>query len=192
MKKVYILNGHPDKSSLCAGLAQSYYDSASQSGASCKLTHLIDLEFEPVLRFGYKQRTELEPDLLQAQKDIAEADHLVMVYPTWWASCPALLKGFIDRVFLPQFAFKYRENSLLWDKLLNGKSARIIVTMDTPRWYNYLVYNNSNVGFIKKGVLEFCGVKPVKVSIFGPVKSAADNKRKNWINEVKRLGASLS
>jgi NAD(P)H dehydrogenase (quinone) len=140
MKKILILNGHPDKESFCHELALAYKRGADQSKADCSLINLIDLKFDPILHYGYRKRTDLEPDLINIQHEILKSDHLVFVYPTWWGNYPALLKGFIDRVFLPKFAFKYRDNSLLWDKLLKGKSARLIVTMDTPKWYYSLIY----------------------------------------------------
>ncbi len=191
MKKILIINGHPDKESLCYQFAMSYKKGAENAASECILINLIDLHFDPILHFGYRQRTELEPDLLKVQNDILNADHLVFIYPTWWGTYPALLKGFIDRVFLPKFAFKYRDNSLLWDKLLKGKSARLIVTMDTPKWYYSLVYKSPGHNSIKKGVLEFCGISPVKITTFGPVKSSDDNKRKKWINQVEKLGEEL-
>jgi NAD(P)H dehydrogenase (quinone) len=91
---------------------------------------------------------------------------------------PAILKDFINRIFLPGFSFKYRENSLLWDKLLKGKTARLIVTMDTPSWYYYLVYKNAGHNVMKKIVLEFCGVKPVRITNLGPIKTLTEEKRK--------------
>ena len=188
MKNILIINGHPDKESLCFSIAESYQKGAMSSGAKCKLVHLIDLKFNPVLLHGYRERTELEPDLLLIQQDILEADHLVFVYPTWWGTYPALLKGLIDRVFLPQFAFKYRDNSLLWDKLLKGKSARLIVTMDTPTWYYSLIYRSPGHHSMKKTILEFCGIKPVKILTFGPVKTADENKRKYWLALTEKLG----
>ena len=191
MKKILIINAHPDKEGFCSVLASSYKKGAESSGAQCKLVNLIDLHFDLVLHFGYKKRTELEPDLLQAQQDILEADHLVFVYPTWWGTYPALLKGFIDRVFLPKFAFKYRENSLLWDKLLKGKSARLIVTMDTPKWYYSLVYRSPGHNSLKKSILGFCGVKPVKITSFSPIKSADKLILQKWINKTEELGKKL-
>jgi putative NADPH-quinone reductase len=188
MKKILIINGHPDKDSFCSELAKVYKKGADSIGVECKLIHLIDLNFDPILRYGYRQRTELEPDLLAVQQDILDSDHLVFVYPTWWGTYPALLKGFIDRVFLPKFAFKYREDSLLWDKLLKGKSARLIVTMDTPKWYYSLIYHSPGHNSMKKGVLEFCGVTPVKVTAFGPIKSSSIKMRNKWIQKVEELG----
>jgi putative NADPH-quinone reductase len=188
MKKVLIINGHPDKESFCTELALSYKRGVDAKLGDCTLIHLADLEFDPILHNGYRQRTELEPDLLQLQKDILAADHLVWVYPTWWGTYPALLKGFIDRVFLPGFAFSYRDNSLLWNKLLKGKTARLIVTMDTPGWYYSLFYKRPGHNSMKKGILEFCGIKPVKITALGPVKSSGEQQRRKWITTIERLG----
>jgi NAD(P)H dehydrogenase (quinone) len=192
MKKILIINAHPLKDdSFCAALAQSYIAGAKKSGATCKLINLIDLNFDPVMRYGYKKRMEMEPDLIQIQKDIKDADHLVLVYPNWWATYPAQLKGLFDRAFVPDFAFKYRENSPMWDKLLTGKTARMIVTMDTPGWFYSLIYKNAGHNAVKVGVLEFSGFKPVKVSSFSPVKSSTEAKRIKWLKEVEKLGDKM-
>jgi putative NADPH-quinone reductase len=191
MKKVLVINGHPDNQSFCAELAKSYKKGAELAGGECKLVHLTDLEFNPILSSGYRKRTELEPDLLVMQQDISAADHIVLVYPTWWATYPALLKGFIDRVFLPGFAFKYRENSPLWDKLLAGKTARMIVTMDSPKWYYSLFMKNAGHRSMKKGILEFSGIKPVHITTFSSMKASDEIKRKSWLSKVEKLGQKL-
>ncbi len=191
MKNILIINGHPDKQSFCNYLAESYLKGALEAGASAKLVNLIDLNFNPNLSFGYRKRIEVEPDIIRMQEEISLADHLVLVYPNWWSTYPALLKGFFDRVFVPKFAFKYRENSLLWDKLLLGKTARMIVTMDTPRWYYSIVYRSSGFRAVKKGVLEFCGIKPVKVTSFSPVKTSTPGKRKIWLETAENLGRKM-
>ena len=188
MKNILVINGHPDKESFCFALAESYKVGAIQSGAVVKIVHLIDLQFNPILTFGYRKISELEPDLVQIQQDILWANHLVFVYPNWWATFPALLKGFIDRVFVPRFAFKYRENSPFWDKLLKGKTARLIVTMDTPKWYYWIINKNAGHSAMKIGVLEFCGIKPVKITVFSGIKSSDEAKRKKWIDDVMELG----
>jgi putative NADPH-quinone reductase len=188
MKNILIINGHPDKESFCYALANQYKKGADNTGIDSKLVHLTDLNFDPILHFGYRKRRELEPDLIKMQEEIKKADHLVFVYPNWWGTYPALLKGFIDRVFLPKFAFKYRENSLLWDKLLKGKSARLIVTMDTPQWFYNFIYKKPGHNAMKKGVLHFCGIKPVKITTLGPVKMSNETKRKKWLEKVEKIG----
>lgn len=188
MKKILIINGHPNKNSFCAELAKSYMKGAQSTEAQCTLVNLIDLEINLNLLYGFQKRMEIEPDIVRMQKEIMEADHLVFVYPNWWSTYPAILKGFIDRVFVPGFAFKYRENSVLVDQLLTGRTARLIVTMDSPRWYYCLFMKNVGHRSMKKGVLEFCGIKPVKITSFHMIKSSNDTKRKNWISEIEALG----
>ena len=188
MKEILIINGHPDKESLCTELAKSYERGAVKAGAACKLVNLADLDFNLNLSGGYRKRTELEPDLLMMQQEILKAEHIVLVYPNWWATFPALLKGFIDRVFLPGFAFKYRENSPMWDKLLKGRSARMIVTLDSPAWYYRIFMGNAGFKAMKKGILEFCGISPVKITSFNMVRSSSEQQRKNWIQQVEKLG----
>lgn len=188
MKKILIINGHPDKESFCFALAESYKSGAEKSGATCKVINLIDIQFNPILTYGYRKVTELEPDLLQAQKDISEANHIVFVYPNWWSTYPALLKGFIDRVFIPGFAFKYREKGPLWDKLLKGKTAQLLVTMDTPKWYYWLINKRPGHNSMKIGILEFSGIKHVNITSFAPVKSSTDLQRNKWLKEATLLG----
>jgi putative NADPH-quinone reductase len=93
--------------------------------------------------------------LINAQNDITWAEHLTLVYPIWWGGIPALLKGFFDRVFLPGFAFKYRKGSPFPDKLLKGRTAHLLVTMDTPPWYYRWVYRMPGLHQMRKttGVL---------------------------------------
>jgi NAD(P)H dehydrogenase (quinone) len=188
MKTILIINGHPDKESFCFALAESYRKGAIAAGATCKLVHLTDLDFNPILNFGYRKISVLEPDLIQVQRDIVAANHLVFVYPTWWGTYPALLKGFFDRVFLPGFAFKYHKDDPFWDKLLKGKTARIITTMDAPAWYYFLIYRSPGHNSMKRAILEFCGIKPVRITSFAPIKSSDDKKRKMWLDEVEALG----
>lgn len=106
----------------------------------------------------------------------------------WWGGIPALFKGFLDRILLPGFAFKYKENSVWWDKLLKGKTARIITTLDQPSWYYWLIYGKPSVNQLKKSTLEFCGIKPVKVTYIGIVKNAKQEQINTWITQVKTMG----
>ncbi|WP_312395463.1 NAD(P)H-dependent oxidoreductase [Chryseobacterium sp.] len=188
MKKIVIINGHPNKKSFNFGLAEAYKKGALESGVEVKEIVIADLKFNPNLQFGYQKRMELEPDLLEAWEKIEWADHLVWIHPVWWGGLPAITKGFIDRLFLPGMAFKYRENSVWWDKLLKGKSAHIITTLDQPGWYYRWVYGRPSVNQLKKSVLEFCGIKPVKVTYVGIVKTSDEVVRKKWLEKIQVLG----
>jgi NAD(P)H dehydrogenase (quinone) len=191
-KKILIVQGNPDKNSFCDALAEAYKKGAFDANAEVKEINIREIEFNPNLAFGYKKRVELEQGLIESQHLIKWADHLVFVYPTWWGTMPALLKGFIDRVFLPGFGFQYRDDSVWWDKLLKGKSARLIVTMDTPPWYFRLIYGQPGHKAMKKSTLGFCGIKPVRISSIGPVKHSKKSKRISWLNQVQKLGEKIA
>jgi len=188
MKNILIINGHPNKKSLCFGFAEAYKKGALESKAQIQEIVIADMKFNPNLEFGYQKRTELEPDLLDAWDKIKWADHLVWIHPVWWGGLPAIMKGFIDRVFLPGFAFQYRENSVLWDKLLKGKTSHIITTLDQPSWYYWLAYGRPSVNQLKKSTLQFCGISPVKVTYFGIIRTANEKTRNNWIIKVEAMG----
>jgi NAD(P)H dehydrogenase (quinone) len=191
-KKVLIIQGNPDSSSFCDALAESYKKGAIRANAEIKEIHVRELDFDPFLPVGYKREIKLEQGLIDSQHLIKWADHLVFVYPTWWGTMPALLKGFIDKVFLPGFGFRYRKDSVWWDKLLKGKSARLIVTMDTPPWYFRWIYGRPGHNAMKKSTLEFCGVKPVKIISIGPVKHSKESKRETWLSNVQKLGEKVA
>lgn len=187
-QRILVILGHPSADSLCAGLAQSYIEAARSAGAEVRLLALGQLAFDPLLHAGYRGAQPLEPALQDAQAQIAWAGHLVWVYPTWWGAMPALLKGFIDRVFLPGFAFKYRQGSALWDRLLAGRSAELLVTMDSPPWYYRWVQHRPGHHQMQKTILEFSGIRPVRVHGFGPVRSADAALRTRWLQRAAALG----
>lgn len=191
MKKIALINGHPNNESFNFALAEAYKKGAENSGAEIKEIIIRDLDFNPNLQFGYQKRIELESDLIKAWEIIQWADHLVWVHPVWWGGLPAVTKGFIDRLFLPGLAFKYRENSVWWDKLLTGKTAHIITTLDQPSWYYRIFYGRPSINQLKKSTLEFCGIKPVKVTYIGIIKKSKEEQRKKWIEKVYSQGEKL-
>ena len=186
--RTLIILGHPNKNSFCAHLADAYEKGAREKESDVIRINLIDLKFDPILRNGYTRIQTLEPDLVEAQRLIKWANHLVFVFPVWWSSPPALMKGFIDRVFLPGFAFKYRENSSMWDKLLLGRSSRMIITSDAPVFWLYLAYFHPAINMMKKAVLEFCGITPVSITSFGSIKNSDEKKRKILLDRAYREG----
>lgn len=188
-KNILVVLGHPDKNSFCDALAEAYAKGARESGCEvCKL-EIGEFKFDPTLWKGYNIIQELEPDLIKAQELIQWSNHIVFVYPNWWGTMPALMKGFFDRVFLPGFAFKYRNNSVLWDKLLTGRTAHLMVTMDTPPWYYRWVYRRPGHNQMKRTILGFCGIKTTKIIEFYPLKGSAPQKREEWISMAKKFGA---
>lgn len=191
MKNILIIVGHPDAASYNFALADAYEANARASKKTdVRRLNIRDLEFNPNLQFGYRKRTELEPDLLAAWEDIQWADHLVWIYPVWWGSFPAMMKGFIDRVFLPGFVFRKHENSMTkWDKLLKGKTARLISTLDQPGWYYRFVNSRPTHHAMKKMTMGFTGISKVKTTTIGPLRLSTDQWRANWLTKVAALGS---
>jgi putative NADPH-quinone reductase len=190
-RNIAIIIGHPDAQSYNFALADAYQTGAEKGGATVRRIAICDLDFDPNLAYGYRKRTELEPDLLASQETLKWADHIVWIYPVWWGGVPAMMKGFLDRTLLPGFAFRKREGSLWWDKLLRGRSSRIICTMDQPTWYYRLFNKAPSHHAIKRLTLQFVGIKKVKITGIGPVRLSKDSQRKKWLDKVERLGIKM-
>ena len=190
-KRVAVIVGHPAADSWCGALADSYAAAARAGGHEVRMVHLAQLDFDPSLHEGYRQIQALEPDLLAAQATVAWAEHVVIAYPIWWGSVPALLKGFLDRILLPGFAFKYRPGKAFPEQLLRGRSAQLLVSMDTPPWYFRWVYRMPGIVQLKKTTLEFCGIAPVKVAAFGPLIASSSAQRASWLVKAARLADGL-
>lgn len=187
-KKILIINGHPDKESFNFGILDAYRIGAEKSEAEIKEITIRELNFNPNLQFGYRKKTKLEPDLLEAQKKLKWADHMVWIYPVWWGSVPAIMKGFLDRTLLPGFAFKKKEGSLRWDKYFTGKTARLICTMDQPTWYYRFINRSPSHSAMKKLTMNFIGVKSVKITSIGLLGLSKDKFRQKWLKKIERLG----
>ena len=191
MKQVLIINGHPDKESFNYALSEAYIKGANKTDATLTQINISELEFNPNLAFGYRKRMELEPDLINAIDKIKKADHIVWVFPMWWYGYPALMKGFIDRTFLPGITYLPIEGKPLPEKLLKGKSARLIITADTPKWYDFLIMKRPAINQLKKGTLQFCGISPVKVTYIAAIKNSSSGFRDKWLKKVSVLGEAL-
>ena len=186
IKKVLVLVGHPDSNSFNTTLADAYAEGAREAGNEVKRVNLGDLNFDPILHKGYKKIQELEPDLKELQTNIKWSDHFVIIYPSWWSTMPALLKGMFDRIWLPGFAFQFNEKGTFWKGLMKGKTARVFVTSDAHPFFTRLIFGDTT-NEIKKGTLWFAGFK-VKVKKIGPLKGISEEKRKKWLSKVKKWG----
>ena len=190
-KRILMILGTSKSDSLCHAIAEAYSSGARGEGHVVRQLKLGELQFDPILREGYGQHQALEPDLLEAQRQIHWAEHLVFVYPVWWGGVPALLKGFFDRTFLPGFAFKYRNRSQLWDKLLTGRTADLLVTLDTPPWYFRWIYGAPAHRQMVRTILGFCGIKTRRLTEFAPVRPSSEEQRQGWLRKAENLGVRV-
>jgi NAD(P)H dehydrogenase (quinone) len=191
-KNIFVFVGNPDCKGLCGALADIYVQNARAAGHTVEVMHIEDMRFDPILHHGYKTIQQLEPDLVLFQNRIRAAEHIVIVYPNWWGGMPALLKGLFDRTWIPRFAFKYIKEGWLgrlhmWDKLLNGKTARLIVTTNSPPWILWLAMGDVT-RTLKDNILRFSGIR-VSTTMFGPSERMSESMKKRWFAKVKTLGS---
>lgn len=190
MAKIVIIQGHPDRGGrrLCHGLASAYGQGARSAGHSVVDLDIASLEF-PLLRSQDEWLLGAggtPHSLVNAQSACAAADHLVLIYPLWLGTMPALLKGFLEQVLRPGVALAYGEG--LPKPLLSGKSARVIITMGMPalayRWYFFA----HSLKSLERNILGFVGIKPVRSTLFGSVDAVDEKQRSKWLRAVAELG----
>lgn len=188
---VLLINGHPRKESLSMSLTKAFANGATRPGVFVEELHVADLKFEPNVIHSTPHHQELEPDISTSMELITWADHLVFIYPTWWGTMPALLKAFIDRVFVSGFAFLEIDGGTGYAPLLRGKTAELITTMDTPRFVYNLLYRAPGHNAMKRAILQFCGIRVSRISAYGSVRHSTEAQRRMWLEKVEVLGASL-
>lgn len=197
-RRILILQGHPDAAAphLCHALAQAYAEGARSAGHEVHIVEIAKLDF-PLLRSQQEwEHTALPAGLQAAQDEIAWAQHLVILFPLWLGDMPALLKGFLEQVARPGFAFKgsaaERGSNPFTFKGLRGRSARLVVTMGMPaliyRWY----FRARGVGLLKRNILGFVGVSPVRDTLVGMVDRLGEAGVRKWQDRLRALGRAAT
>ena len=191
--RTLVVLGHPRTDSLCGDLARAYRDGAREAGVDVRLLELADCEFDHDVHECCPSEQPLEPDLRGAERLVEWADHLVFVYPNWWGTMPALLKGFFDRLFRPGFAFEFYADGegAGHRELLSGKSAELLVTMDVPPWVFRWIQREPGTNAIEGATLGFAGIRTTETSYFGSVESSTHEQRRTWLDRAERLGRRL-
>jgi len=190
--RVLLVLGHPRRDSLCAALAAAYAEGALRAGVELRRIDLAALTFARDVIVNSPENQPLEPDLQLAADDLAWAEHLVFVYPTWWGTMPALLKSFLDRLVMPGVAFRfYGPGATEWEGYWHGKSAQLITTMDTPPPVYRWLFKAPGTHAMRNATLGFCGVRPTRVLVFGPVRTSDAQKRAAWLEKARKTGFAL-
>jgi len=187
-RRVVILQGHPDPRGghLCHALAQAYAEGCHEAGHIVSDIDVAHLDF-PLLRTKEEfERGDVPECLKSAQSDIKQADHLLIVYPLWLGSMPALLKGFLEQIIRPGFAYSLDKG--MGRKLLKGKSARIVVTMGMPVFFYRWYFGAHGLKSLERSILGFIGISPIRESLFGMVENVRPARREKWIARMKALG----
>lgn len=201
-----VVIGHPTAGSFNHALAEQYAtglraasdDVAAGGPADGSHVRVIDLaerEFDllPTVRGDLRapdgDTSHLEPRIRAFIDDVAWADHLVFFFPQWWGTYPAVLKAFLDRAILSGTAFRHGRGQFS-TRLLTGRTARIVMTMDAPVAWNRFVYRNAAETSLKRATLAYCGVRTIGITRFTPVRFSTPEKRAAWLESARRLGAT--
>lgn len=191
-QRILLIQGHPDAVTRHLGhaLEDAYAQGAQAAGHEVRRVSVAQLDF-PLLRSEQAwEAGTLPPTLAQAQADIAWAQHLVLFFPLWLGDMPAVLKGFLEQVARPGFAFKAEGGNPYAIKTLKGRSARVVVTMGMPallyRWY----FRAHSLKSLERNILGFVGISPVNETLIGLVDKLGDAGVQKWTDKLRRLGAT--
>lgn len=189
-KHILLIQGHPDSSVRHFGhaLADEYAKGAEDGGHEIRRIEVSRLDF-PLLRTKEDFEKGMPPDSIRmAQEAVTWADHLVILYPLWLGSMPALLKAFFEQLFRPGFAFEYEEAGRFPRKQLAGRSARIVVTMGMPAFVYQWFFFAHGLKNLQRNILGFAGIAPIKATLIGQIEGMTDKQRMNWLDEIRGLG----
>jgi len=190
-RRILIIQGHPDPvvKHLGHALAAAYAEGAQDAGHMVRWINVTEIDF-PLLRSQKAWEEGVVPvSLRHAQEDIRWAEHLVLFFPLWLGDMPALLKGFLEQVARPGFAFKYSSGRTAFaEKGLKGRSARVVVTMGMPalvyRWY----FRAHSVKSLERNILGFVGIAPVNETLIGMVANLKPQEAAKWLAQLRQLG----
>ena len=190
-KRILLIEGHPDGTAehLCGALAEAYAAGAQQAGHTVRRLRVAGLTF-PLLRSQQDwEQGQLPPSLAQPQADIAWAEHLLLFFPLWLGDMPALLKGFLEQVARPGFAFGPAGGNPLTQKRLAGRSARVVVTMGMPSLVYRYYFRAHSVKSLERNILGLVGIAPVRETLIGMVDRLGEDGVQEWLLKLRRLGA---
>lgn len=186
---ILIVYAHPNPKSLNAEILKTVQNHLSQ-GHSVQTVDLYAEHFDPCLQFDEDHRRrdlDKEPETEKYRQLVAWADHLIFIFPIWWSGMPAILKGFIDRVFASGFAYSYKGTGM--EGHLKGKSAWIITTHNTPGLFVAFVQDYGRV--LKRQILGMCGIKPAKITAIPYIRGTSDQKIKKQLDKIAQLSQKI-
>ena len=190
--KVLVIYTHPHSYGFNQGILERVEKVLRENNQEIRIKKLYELHehgFSSVL--DYKELSLLKQgkvpeEVRREQRDLLWAESLIFIYPIWWYGCPAILKGWIDRVFCYDFAYRIGVRGL--EGLLHHEKALVITTSANSR-EDY--ENNGGVELIEKpmtiGTLAFCGVKKVHYKALYSVQKVSDRERSTMLDEIGEL-----
>ena len=188
--KNLIIYAHPYEKSYNASILSHVEKELERRKETVDVIDLYKEKFNPVMDEKelalYSSGEFIDPKVGEYRQKIEAADHLIFIFPVWWYDLPAILKGFMDKVLLKNWAYEYSKAGLPVGKLTFIKKTTVITTMKSPGWYYWLLYRNSIRYHFIKGTLKFCGMKQIQWFNIAAVEKIGDEKRKAWFRKISR------
>lgn len=189
MKQVLILNGDIEKTVSTDFLINAYKKGADAAGATVRELAIIDLIFNSNKLFNNRQIAELEPDLQKALSAIRQANHIVLFCPVYVDHIPAKIKGFFDRLFMPDQVFTTSAQG--FNNNFSGKSGRIVSILDEATFRDWKANKKPTYLSIKKTVFEKCRITPVLTNTIGQLHSLENHYSQKWVTKMEKFGSQL-
>lgn len=194
--KTLIVYNHPYEGSFCNAILKAVQRGLKKGGHTCKVINLDKDNFDPVMRakdlkaFAELGRgnesalMNLDPTVYRFKKKLEWAEHIVMIFPIWWMSMPAMMKGFVDKVIFPGVAYDMDDGRLV-SRLASLKQVTVISTMNTPSDIYRDVFGNSLEGSLIKGTFNQIGIHDAEWISFNMVKQVGAEVREQWLADLE-------
>lgn len=184
-----LVYSHPNPLSFNAAIAAVVKEELQNKGVKVKVKDLYAMKFNPVLSkedFEGFHTGNIPADIKREQEDVKNADIVILVAPIWWYSLPAIMRGYMDRVFSLGFAYEYTESGPRG--LLTGKKGLVITTAGADENAAKATGLDKVIDWGIAGALfGFCGFSKYESKIFYSVTTVSDEERKNMLTEVRKL-----
>ena len=190
-QRILIIDGHPDPAPghLVHALADSYGQGADEAGHAVTRVTVAELDFPLLRRAEDFQDGTPPPDIRAAMDALENADHVVLFYPLWLGTLPALTKGFLEQLLRPGVAFTKDDGEGGFPKgRLKGKSARVVVTMGMPGWAYRWWFGAHSLKSLERNILKFVGMTPVRSTVLGMADAPDARRHEAWLKEMRELG----
>ena len=195
--KTLIIYNHPHEGSFCSAIREAVHSGLKKGGHPCKVINLDKDQFDPVMRgkdlkafvmagrMGEEGLDGVDPIVLRYMKKLHWAEHIVMIFPVWWMTMPAMMKGFVDKVIFPGVAYKMEDGKLV-STLSDLRQVTVISTMNTPSDIYKDLFGNSLEGSLIKGTFNQIGIHDVRWISLNLVKQCGDERRWLWLDEIEK------
>jgi NAD(P)H dehydrogenase (quinone) len=189
--KTLIVYAHPYDGGFCHAMLKSTIVSIEKAGGEVDLIDLNKDKFNPVMDekdlVGFIKHEMVDPQSIDYVNRLKAADQLVLIFPIWWELMPAIMKGFIDKVFFPGSAYEYKKSGRgMYSLFDNLKATTVISTMNTPKLIYKCIYGNAVQKALMKGTFKKLGFKKVKWFNVSMIKWSTEKKRNKWLAQLDK------